>query len=105
MPSLTAAHDHSAIQRMIVRYVPEIRLGVSVENQISIGQRVIVDQVVQFRPLVHIGRDLILHGDGVDGKRRVVEEPQFHAGGVHVELAGFDGLHRVIRKRSIITRE
>lgn len=75
-------------QRRIVRHIPQIFLRVTIKNQISIPHRVIVDQIIQLRPLVHILGDLILDSSAVNGDYATIGKFQLHAGGVDVELAG-----------------
>jgi len=84
----TAARSYSVVQWVIVGHLPEICLGIAVEDQIRIPDRVIIDQVVKLRSLKHTGRDRILYCDGVDGEHRAVQELQLDAGCVHVEFAG-----------------
>ena len=41
------------LQPVAPSHIPQVFLRFTIQNQISIRQRVIVDQVVQFRPLCH----------------------------------------------------
>ena len=60
---------------------------VAIQNQIRISQRVIVDEVVQFRPLRHGHVQRILDPGAVDGDPSPIPEQQFHTACVHVEFA------------------
>ena len=42
----------------------QIRLNVAIQNEVCIGQRVVVDEIVQLRPLEAVVRHLVLHGGG-----------------------------------------
>ena len=55
------------VEGFILGYRFQIQFWIAVENQIGIGQRVVVDEIIQFRALVHIVGYFVLHGDGVDG--------------------------------------
>ena len=68
-------------------YILQIFLWVTVQNQISIAQRVIVDEVVQLYPLRHGHVQRILDSGAVDGDFSPIPEQQFHAASVHVEFA------------------
>ena len=69
-------------------YVFQIFLRVTVQNQIGIAQRIVVDEVVQFRPLHHGHVQRILDPGAVNVDHSPIPEQQFHAPGVHVEFAG-----------------
>ena len=73
---------------MVPGYVFQVSLWVTVQNQIRIAQRIVVDEVVQFRPLRHGHIQRILNPGAVDGYFSSIPEQQFHAAGVHVEFAG-----------------
>ena len=62
----------------------QVFLRVTVQNQIGIVQRVIVDELVQFCPLRHGRVQCILHPGAVDGNFSPIPEQQFYAAGVHV---------------------
>ena len=66
----------------------QIPLRVTVQNQIGIAQRIVVDEVVQFRPLRHCHVQFILDPSAVNGDHSPIPEQQLHAAGVHVEFAG-----------------
>ena len=42
------ADTFQLVQRRIIRHIPQILLRVTIEDQISISNRVIVDQIIQF---------------------------------------------------------
>ena len=69
-------------------HILQIHLRVTVQNQIRITQWVIVDKVIQFRPLRHSHIQRILDPGAVNGDHSPIPEQQFHAPGVHVEFAG-----------------
>ena len=69
-------------------YIFQVFLRVSVQNQIGIAQWVIVDEVIQLRPLRHGHIQRILDPGAVDGNFSSIPEQQLHAAGVHVEFAG-----------------
>ena len=65
----------------------QIPLRVTIQNQIRIAQGIVVDEVVQFRPLRHGHVQFILDPGAVDGDFSPIPEPQLHAAGIHVEFA------------------
>lgn len=69
-------------------YIFQVFLRVSVQNQIGIAQWVIVDEVVQFRPLRHGNIQCILDTGAVDGNFAPIPEQQLHTAGAHVKLTG-----------------
>ena len=69
-------------------YVFQIPLRLAIQNQFGIRQRVIVDEVIQFRPLCHGHIQRILDPSAVDGDFSPIPEQQLHTAGVHVEFAG-----------------
>ena len=56
----------SAIHRPVVCHILEVRLGIAVQDQIHIGQRIVIDQIVELRPFIHIVRVFVFHGSAVD---------------------------------------
>ena len=72
---------------MAPSHILQIFLQVSVQNQIGIAQRVIVDEVVQFCPLRYGHIQRILDPGAVNGDHSSIPEQQLHAAGVHVEFA------------------
>ena len=73
---------------MASSHILQIFLRVTVQNQIRIAQRVIVDKIIQLRPLRHGHIQCILDPDAVDGNFSPIPEQQLHAAGVNVKLAG-----------------
>ena len=73
---------------MTSSHIPQIFLRITIQNQIGIAQRIVVDEVVQFRPLRHGHVQFILDPSAVNGDHSPIPEQQFHAAGVHVEFAG-----------------
>ena len=73
---------------MAPSHILQIFLRVTVQNQIGIAQRIIVDEVVRFRPLRHGHVQFILDPSAVNGDHSPIPEQQLHAAGVHVEFAG-----------------
>ena len=69
-------------------YIFQVFLRVSVQNQIRIAQRIVVDEVVQFRPLRHGNIQCILDTGAVDGNFAPIPEQQLHTAGAHVKLTG-----------------
>ena len=62
----------------------QIFLRITVQNQIRIAQRIVVDEVVQFCPLHHGNIQRILDPGAVDGNFSPIPEQQFHAADIHV---------------------
>ena len=69
-------------------HILQIFLRVTIQNQIRVAQRIIVDEVIQLRPLRHGHIQRILDPGAVDGNFSSIPEQQLHAAGIHVELAG-----------------
>ena len=72
---------------MASSHILQIFLRVTVQNQIGIAQRIVVDEVVQFRPLRHGHVQFILDPSAVNGDHSPIPEQQCHTAGVHVEFA------------------
>ena len=66
----------------------QVFLRVAIQNQVRIAQRIVVDKVVQFRPLRHGHVQCILDPGAVDRNLSAIPEQQFHAASVHVKFAG-----------------
>ena len=66
----------------------QVSLRVTVQNQVRIAQRIIVDEVIQFRPLCHSHIQCILNPGTVNGNFSPIPEQQFHAAGIHVDFTG-----------------
>ena len=73
---------------MVPCYVFQVSLWVTVQNQIRIAKRVIVNKIVQLRSLRHGHIQCILNPGTVNGNFSPIPEQQLHAAGIHVELAG-----------------
>ena len=73
---------------MTSHHVLQILLWLAVQNQVCIRQWVIVDEVVQLRPLRHGHVQRILDPGAVNGNHSPIPEQQLHVAGVHVEFAG-----------------
>ena len=73
---------------MALSRILQIFLRIAIQNQIRIAQRVIVDEVIQFRPLCHSHVQRIFNPGAVNGEHSPIPEQQFHAAGVHVEFVG-----------------
>ena len=68
-------------------YVFQVSLRVTVQNQVRIAQRVIVDEIIQLRPLCYSHIQCILDPGAVNGDHSPIPEQQLHAPSVHVEFA------------------
>ena len=68
-------------------HILQIFLRVTIQNQIRIAKRVIVDEIIQLRPLRHSHVQCILDPGAVNGDHSPIPEQQLHAAGVHVEMA------------------
>ena len=66
----------------------QVFLRVTVQNQIGIAQWVIIDEIIQLRPLRHGHIQSVLDPGTVNGNFSPIPEQQLHAAGVHVEFAG-----------------
>ena len=53
---------YSVFVGLILRDGVQIRLNVAVQNEVCISQRVVVDEIVQLRPLIKIIRHFVFHG-------------------------------------------
>ena len=67
-------------------HILQIPLQISIQNQIGITKWVIINEVVQFRPLRHGYIQRVFNPGAVDGNFSPVPEQQLHAPGVHVEM-------------------
>ena len=81
-------HYFLILYPMAPSHILQIFLWVAIQNQISIAKRVIVDEIIQLRPLRHGHIQCILDPGAVNGDHSPIPEQQFHAAGVHVEFAG-----------------
>ena len=64
------------------------------QHKLSILQRLMVQQPVQFCPLCRGVAVFVLHGDAVDGKGSATLELGFHPVGAHVVAAGKQFVHK-----------
>ena len=79
---------------MAPSHIFQIFLRIAIQNQICIAQWIIVDEVVQFRPLRHGHIQRVLDPDAVDGDFSPIPEQQLHAAvGKEPELVGARPLH------------
>ena len=86
----------SVFERLIFRYVSQVCLGIAIQDQVSISDRVVINQIIQFRPLVHIACDLVFDLNYIDSNHGTVGIFQFHAARVHVVLAGNNLFHTFV---------
>ena len=70
----------------------------AVQNQIGIGKRVLVDQIVQLWPLEAVVGNFAFNGGAVNGKLASIVKNQFYAGCVDVELTENKFTHSHISK-------
>ena len=97
---------------MAPSHILQIFLRVTIQNQISIAQRVIVDEIIQLRPLRHGHVQCILDPGAVVGHTAVGNEPEF-VGARPLHLAGARLLCRLkaplglslLRNRGILISE
>ena len=68
-------------------HIFQIFLRITIQNQVRIAQRVIIDEVVQLRPLRHSHIQRIFSPGAVDGDFSPIPESQLHAASIHVEFA------------------
>ena len=69
-------------------HIFQIFLRITIQNQVRIAQRVIIDEVVQLRPLRHSHVQRIFNPGAVDGDFSPIPEQQLHAASIHVKLSG-----------------
>ena len=69
-------------------HIFQIFLRITIQNQVRIAQRVVVDKVVQFRLLRHGHIQCILDPSAVNRDFSPIPEQQLHTPGVHVEFTG-----------------
>ena len=87
---------YSVFVGLIFRDGVQIRLNVAIQNEVCISQRVVVDEVIQLRPLEAVVRHLVLHGGAVDGANAPVREAKLHTGGIHIERTAYELFHGYI---------
>ena len=69
-------------------HILQIFLRLTVQNQLYIRQRVVINQVVQFRLLCHSHIQRILDLGAVDGNFSPILESQLNTPGIHIEQTG-----------------
>ena len=69
-------------------HILQIFLWVAIQNQVRIAQWVVVDEIIQLRPLRHGHIQRILDPGAANENFSPVPEQKFHAPGVYVEFAG-----------------
>ena len=74
---------------MAPSHILQVSLRVAVQNQIRIAQWVIVDEIIQLRPLHHGHIQGILDPGAVDEYFSPIPEQQFYTPSVHVKAANF----------------
>ena len=81
-------------------HILQIFLWITIQNQISVRQRVIIDKIIQLCPLHHSHVQRILDSGAIDGNFSSIPEQQLHTSGIHIKLANaFIILHvRVLLK-------
>ena len=97
---------------MASSHILQIFLRVTVQNQIRIAKRVIIDKIIQFRPLRHGHVQCILDPGAVVGHTAVGNEPEL-VGARPLHLAGARPLCRLkaplglslLRNRGILLSE
>ena len=73
---------------MTSSHILQIFLRITIQNQIRIAQRGVVNEVVQFGLLCHGHIQRILDPSAVNRDFSPIPEQQLHTAGVHVEFAG-----------------
>ena len=73
---------------MTSSHILQIFLRITIQNQIRIAQRGVVNEVVQFGLLCHGHIQRILDPSAVNRDFSPIPEQQLHTAGVHVKLAG-----------------
>ena len=72
----------------MLRVVVGIVFDISVEDELGVFQRSVVDQPVQFRTLIHIVGEFVFYGVSVYGDLGTIGEAEFDTSSVHVKTAG-----------------
>ena len=67
-------------------YVFQVFFWIAIQNQIGIAQQVIIDEIIQLRPLRHGHIQRILDPGAVNVDHSPIPEQQLHAAGVHVDF-------------------
>ena len=79
---------HLDFQPVAPGHVFQVFLRFAVQNQFSIRQQVIVDEIIQLWSLRHGDVQRILDPGAVNGDHSPIPEQQLHTASVHVEMAG-----------------
>ena len=69
-------------------HILQIFLWITIQNQVHIAQRVIIDEIIQLRPLRHGHIQRILDPGAVNENYSPTVEQQLHAPGVHGHQPG-----------------
>ena len=78
---------------LVLRDGVQICFRVAIQNEVGIGQRVVVDEVIQLRALEEVVRHLVLHGGAIYGVNTPIREVKFHAGGIYIERTAYELSH------------
>lgn len=82
-----------SIYQPMFRFSSNVIFDATAQHKVSVFQRFVADQPVQFCAVKAVVRDLVLHCDTVDGNHAAVSEKQLHAGRVDIEFAGNQFAH------------
>ena len=69
---------HSTQKPVLIRAV-DIRLQAAIQHKVGVFQGLVMNQVIQLRPLKHVVGNFIFYGDGVNGKHGAISKVQFNA--------------------------
>ena len=78
----------SVLKGMVLRHVPQIFPDVSMEQQVYIVHRRIINQPLQLATLIHIPCNLGFNQGAVNGNHAAVYKPDLDTGSVDIELTG-----------------
>ena len=88
---LLSNYAQSSLSHFLRQFIPCYRLQIpfriALHDQLNIGSRIIIDQVIQFRSLIHILRLDLLHLRSINRKDVTILQPGIHAAGVHIVIA------------------
>ncbi|MBQ2840001.1 MAG: hypothetical protein IJE70_01500 [Oscillospiraceae bacterium] len=73
-----------SIKRLIFSNRFKISFGITVQYEIGIGNGVIEDEIIKFRPLIHIVGNLVLDGNSINRNHAAIGEFQFNTAIIHV---------------------
>ena len=74
----------ASVQILLLRDRPQIRLHVAGDDQVCIGQRIVIDQVIQLGAVSGAVAIQVFDLDAVNGEGAAVGIAQLHTGCVHV---------------------